>query len=77
MLEQQGLIKLTVHDRSGDSSYPAPEVCGCELIVDGIPAYFDCSDGYNDCELIRQQLEKYPFYFKRSFSSIRNQRFGA
>ncbi len=71
MLEEQGLIKLDIHDVSRDAKkYPRSNMV--EACVDNKVVAFDVSDGYpygNPATTMDAYLsERCDYYFKRSFS---------
>lgn len=75
MLDKRGIIELKFNDQTGKNDFLSPDIPGAELIIDGIPVFFDCADGYN-VDSIKNLLKKYNYYFKRSFSEEQNINFG-
>lgn len=75
MLNDQGIINLTIEDKRGQYRYDLNDM-GIEILVGDKISYIDVSDGYNDRDYVINHLNNCDYYFKRSFSTELNKEYG-
>lgn len=73
MLQESGKIELELEkEADGEKNSQA----GMEMSVNGLKVYLDVSDGYNNLSFIREHIDDYDIWFKRSFSRELNEEYG-
>jgi hypothetical protein len=70
MLEEKGIIDLTIKESDGGVELPCEYCLYAE--INGIKVAYDAMDGYNGYRNLDAFLDKIDFYFKRSFSATEN-----
>lgn len=72
-LQEIGAIELElVKETDEEKNHQA----GMEMNVNGLRVYLDVSDGYNNLSFIRNHIDDYDIWFKRSFSEKLNKEYG-
>lgn len=72
-LQEIGAIELElVKETDEEKNHQA----GMEMDVNGLRVYLDVSDGYNNLSFIRDHINDYDIWFKRSFSEKLNKEYG-